>query len=427
MKFSEFGLPESLCAALEKSGITTPTPVQEKAIPFALEGRDIIASARTGTGKTLAFTLPLLARMEADPEANTLVLVPTRELATQVQAVMKPLLRVLNLPAPCVLIGGVAIGPQVAELRRNPRVIIATPGRLIDHQQNGKLRLNNIRCLVLDEADRMLDMGFMPQVRNVLKHIPQLERQTLLFTATLPTDLRKIIQEFMKKPEQIMVDPTSTTAATIEQKMLNVNQDAKSNALLEAVNAQPESILVFARTKRRTDRIASFLDKYGVKVDRIHGDRSQGQRQRAIDAFRSGRVRVLVATDIAARGLDIPLVELVINYDLPEAKEDYVHRIGRTGRAGATGEALSFVAPDELRQWAEISGTKPPAQTKFVPFQGKKRGPGGGRGARNRGFARARARNSGASSNSQGAGRGGNGGGQHRHHNQNRSHSHFAQ
>jgi superfamily II DNA/RNA helicase len=364
MNFRELGLAEKLCIALEKSGIHSPTPVQEKAIPFGLAGRDLIVSARTGTGKTLAFSLPLVTRLVADPRATALVLVPTRELATQVNTVLAPLLRASGLGAPAVIIGGVAMGPQIAMLRRNPRVIIATPGRLIDHIQSQKLRLDSLRTLVLDEADRMLDMGFLPQVRNILKVVPR-ERQTLLFTATLPVDLKQMIKDLMREPEQIFVDPPSTTAVTIEQRMLEVPQDRKQNALLDAVNNAEESVLVFARTKRRTDRISHFLSQYGVENDRIHGDRSQGQRQRALDSFRSGRVKVLVATDIAARGLDIPLVELVVNFDLPEQKDDYVHRIGRTGRAGAKGEALSFVAPDEKALWAEITGTRKPGSPAY--------------------------------------------------------------
>jgi ATP-dependent RNA helicase RhlE len=364
MNFRELGLAEELCLLLEKSGITIPTPVQEKAIAPGLAGRDLIVSAQTGTGKTLAYSLPMVTRLEADSSSTALVLVPTRELATQVHQVLGPLLRTMGLNHPCVIIGGVAMGPQFVALRKNPRVIIATPGRLIDHIQNGKLRLDSVKTLVLDEADRMLDMGFLPQVRNVLKVVGP-NRQTMLFTATLPTDLKKMIQDLMKNPEQIFVDPPSSTKASIEQRMLEVNQDQKNNALLDALKDKQETVLVFARTKRRTDKIAQFLTQYGVRNDRIHGDRSQAQRQKAIDSFKAGRINVLVATDIAARGLDIPLVELVVNFDLPETKDDYVHRIGRTGRAGAEGIALSFVANDEHGQWAEINGAqRKPGQPK---------------------------------------------------------------
>ncbi len=357
MKFIDLGLPQGLCDSLQKAGIDSPTPIQEKAIPLALTGRDIIASARTGTGKTLAFSLPLLVRLSQDKGANALILVPTRELAVQVQTVLRPLMHGLQLPPPCLLIGGVALGPQSQALRNRPRVIVATPGRLIDHLRNGKLAMSAVRVLVLDEADRMLDMGFAPQVRTILRHLTG-ERQTMLFTATLPPDLRQLTKDLLRDPQQVFVDPPSSNNTLIEQKMLEVLADGKQNALLEAVRTEVESVLVFARTKRRTDRVAQFLQSYGVRTDRIHGDRSQAQRQKAIESFREGRVKVLVATDIAARGLDIPQVELVINFDLPEQRDDYVHRIGRTGRAGAQGEALSFVTPEENQQWAIISGRR---------------------------------------------------------------------
>jgi ATP-dependent RNA helicase RhlE len=283
-------------------------------------------------------------------------MVPTRELAVQVHSVIAPLLKHAGLPSACILIGGVSYAPQMAGLRKKPSVIIATPGRLLDHLQQG-FKLDTLRTLVLDEADRMLDMGFAPQVMSILRYVPA-DRQTMLFTATISSDLQKIIRNLLRNPEQVAVDAPSTANADIDQKTFHVSQDGKNNALLDIVNKRLNSILIFARTKRRTDKIATFLETYGVKAERIHGDRSQSQRQRAIDSFRSGRVKILVATDIAARGLDIPLVELVGNFDLPEGRDDYVHRIGRTGRAGAKGEALSFVCPDENKQWAEISGAK---------------------------------------------------------------------
>jgi ATP-dependent RNA helicase RhlE len=288
-----------------------------------------------------------------------LVLVPTREIAIQVQNVMGPYLREMGLYSPALVIGGVSFGPQIQALRRNPPVIIATPGRLNDHLSEGKLKLRHVTALVLDEADRMLDMGFLPQVRQVLRHLSE-DRQTLLFSATMPPDLKSACRELLRDPEQISVDSPNTANVDIEQRMQEVDMKGKQDALLEALNAQTESVLVFARTKRRTDRVAEFLENYGMRAERIHGDRSQMQRQNAINLFRSGKVKVLVATDIAARGLDIPLVELVVNYDLPEAKEDYVHRIGRTGRAGAKGVALSFVTPEERGHWASITGQKRP-------------------------------------------------------------------
>jgi superfamily II DNA/RNA helicase len=357
MKFLELGLPESLSAVLRKSGIDTPTPIQEKAIPLALQGKDLIASAKTGTGKTLAFSLPLLARLVTDPKASAMILVPTRELADQVLKVLRPFMAELKMGEPCLLIGGVSFGPQVAALRRGPRVIVATPGRLIDHLQNGQLKIGHVRALVLDEADRMLDMGFAPQVRAIAKHLPT-TRHTMLFTATLPEALQAMLKELVKDPVKVFVDPPSTTNTDIEQRHQEVHGDQKNNLLLDSLNGINGSALIFCRTKRKADRVGSFLRDYGIKAEVIHGDRSQGQRTRAIDGFRKSTVKVLVATDIAARGIDIPQVELVINYDLPEVREDYVHRIGRTGRAGAKGVALSYVTPEERNHWDYLQGRR---------------------------------------------------------------------
>jgi ATP-dependent RNA helicase RhlE len=357
VKFQALGLPEKLSIALEKSGITEPTAIQNAAIPVVLSGRDLISSARTGSGKTLAYTLPVITRLLADNRKSALVLVPTREIGVQVQQVMQPYLRALEIPPAALIIGGVSFGPQIQSLKRRPPVIIATPGRLNDHLSQGKLRLDHVEALILDEADRMLDMGFLPQVRQIVKHLRP-ERQTLLFSATMPTDLARACKEMLREPERIAVDSPNIANVDIEQRMQEVDTDGKQDALLETLGTITESALIFARTKRRTDRVAHFLEEYGVKAERIHGDRSQAQRQKAIEQFRGGKVKVLVATDIAARGLDIPLVELVINYDLPEAKEDYVHRIGRTGRAGAQGVAISFVTPEERGHWASISGQR---------------------------------------------------------------------
>lgn len=380
MTFHEFGLSENLIEALAGDSIEIPTPVQEQAIPVALSGKDVIVSARTGTGKTLAYGLPVVTHLVANPGKSALVLVPTRELAVQVHGVLAKLLKAERMGFPVLLIGGVSYSPQIMGLRKKPAIIVATPGRALDHLQSGSLDLSQIQALILDEADRMLDMGFIPQVRSLLKKIPT-DRQTLLFTATVPKDLRSVIRDLLRDPTQIFVDPPSTTNVSIEQKMIDVDQNAKFDALLNAVNEAEESVLVFSRTKRRTDKVAQYLDSFGVKTERIHGDRSQAQRQKAIDMFRRGKVKVLVATDIAARGLDIPLVELVVNFDLPGGKEDYVHRIGRTGRAGAKGVALSFVSPEEKALWAYVCGkgkSVPP------PDYGDRRGgrrPGGRPGA----------------------------------------------
>ena len=380
MTFQELGLPESICLALSQAELTIPTAVQEKAIPFALEGKDLISSARTGSGKTLAYSLPMITRLAANERATALVLVPTREIGVQVQSVLQPYLKALKMQAPLLIIGGVSYGPQIQGLKRQPQVIIATPGRLNDHLKTSKLRLDHVRILVLDEADRMLDMGFLPQVKQILKHLSS-DRQTMLFSATMPSDLKKVCQDILRDPEQVAVDSPNVANVDIKQLMIEIDGDGKNDALLTAVNSKTESVLVFARTKRRTDKVAQFLAGFGVNVDRIHGDRSQAQRQKAIDSFRTGRIKVLVATDIAARGLDIPLVELVVNFDLPDAKEDYVHRIGRTGRAGAQGEALSFVASNERGQWGYLTGVK---GAKQMPHPRPQNTRGGGRRPENR-------------------------------------------
>jgi superfamily II DNA/RNA helicase len=359
MKFQALGLPEKLCAALTQNGISDPTAVQEGAIPVVLSGRDLLSSAKTGSGKTLAYALPTITRLLNAQGKSALVLVPTREIGVQVQQVMETYLRALGMPPATLIIGGVSFGPQIQNLKRRPPVVIATPGRLNDHikQAGGKFKLDHFQALILDEADRMLDMGFLPQVRQIVQHLPR-ERQTLLFSATMPSDLARACKEMLNEPERVAVDAPNTANADIEQRAQDVESNGKQDALLEALGGVKESALVFARTKRRTDRVAQFLEDYGVKAERIHGDRSQAQRQKAIDNFRKGKVKVLVATDIAARGLDIPLVELVINFDLPEMREDYVHRIGRTGRAGAQGVALSFVAPEERGHWASLTGER---------------------------------------------------------------------
>jgi superfamily II DNA/RNA helicase len=374
--FQALGLPESLCRILTENNLLEPTAVQAGAIPIALEGRDVISSARTGSGKTLAYCLPTLVRLSANKNSCALVLVPTREIAVQVQSVLQPYLRAMGMSPAALIIGGVSMGPQIQNLRRNPHVIVATPGRLNDHLRGGRNKLENVTTLVLDEADRMLDMGFLPQVKQILQHISK-TRQTLLFSATMPGELKKICDALMNDPARVAVDAPNTANVDVEQRMIEVSSDGKQDALLEALKNETESVLVFARTKRRTDRVAQYLEGYGIRVDRIHGDRSQGQRQKAIDGFRSGRVKVLVATDIAGRGLDIPSVALVINFDLPEMREDYVHRIGRTGRAGEKGIALSFVAPEDRGHWASITGQKkegaPAGRSRAQPQRGQQR------------------------------------------------------
>lgn len=352
--FSTLQLPEELAQALTAMDFSTPTPIQAQAIPIALAGKDIIATAQTGTGKTAAFCIPMIARMLLDPEACAVILSPTRELALQTEDVLRKLTRFTPEIRSVLLIGGASMIPQLRALDRGPRIIVATPGRLIDHLERRSVELNLASILVLDEADRMLDMGFAPQLNQILRYLPKV-RQTLLFSATFPPEAQKLAGKYLNQPERVTVGVVAAPAPKIRQAAISTSSQEKNNVLLDQLNKREGAVLVFARTKRRTDRIAHYLNQYGHAVTFIHGDRSQGQRNMAIAGFRSGRFRILVATDIAARGLDIPQIAHVINYDLPEVPEDYVHRIGRTARAGADGEAISLVAPEERQQWQRIA------------------------------------------------------------------------
>lgn len=351
--FSELTLSPSLEKALAAMNFTIPTPVQAQAIPVAMQGRDVIACAQTGTGKTVAFAIPMLSELLKSKDKTALILVPTRELAVQVTEVLRqltlhmPTMRVVNL------IGGMSMQPQLRALQKGCRVIVATPGRLLDHLDRRTANISKIAVLTLDEADRMLDMGFAPQLREIFKYLPN-EYQTLLFSATLPPNIIELTKNILENPAQVKIGEVSTAAPLIEQKMLEVKGEKKNDTVLDQINARKGSILIFARTQARTDRLCKYLEKYNVSVGRIHGGRSQGQRNRALEDFRSEAVRVLVATDIAARGIDIDHVAHVINFDLPQVAEDYIHRIGRTGRAGRSGEAISLVAPEERVLWREI-------------------------------------------------------------------------
>jgi superfamily II DNA/RNA helicase len=357
MSFSKIGVSNTLSDFLAKKGIETPTPVQEQAIPLAASGKDILVSAQTGTGKTYAYSLPLLSKLSENPALNLLVLVPTRELAQQVGDVIAEANRALKISPPAVLVGGLSFAFQASRLRQKPRVVVATPGRLMDHLRQRTTRLNEFSFLVLDEADRMLDMGFLPQVREICKALPS-ERQTLLFTATITPSEQKKMLEFLKNPERVFVDPPSTMASTVELKMETIASDDKVDRLVDLLANAATSALIFVRTKRRADRVADSLQNAGIDCDVLHGDRSQAQRQRAVQRFKQEDVRVLVATDVASRGLDIPAVGMVLNLDPPETREDLVHRNGRTGRAGAKGESITFIAPEELPQWKYLTGEK---------------------------------------------------------------------
>ena len=352
MTFETLGLSPALLRALAETNYTTPTPIQAQAIPAGLEGRDVLGAAQTGTGKTAAFGLPLLQRLakETPPKGprkpRALVLVPTRELAVQVADSLKAYGRHMRLNV-TMIFGGVGMQPQIDNLRRGVDILVACPGRLLDHLDSGHAKLDAIEMLVLDEADRMLDMGFLPSIKRVLARVPK-QRQTMLFSATFEPRIRQLAMEFLDRPVEVQVAAQNTIADTIVHRVHPVDSSRKRDLLVDILAARhTDRVLVFGRTKHGCNRLAEQLDKAGLPSVAIHGNKSQAQRQKALDAFKAGRARILVATDVAARGLDIPDLPLVINHDLPMVAEDYVHRIGRTGRNGATGEALSLVAPEE--------------------------------------------------------------------------------
>ena len=331
----------------------TPTPIQVQAIPLALEGKDIIGSSQTGTGKTAAYAIPALIHLMKCPQKTALFLAPTRELAQQIEDVWRELTRFIPDMRSVTLIGGTSMMPQFRGLARNPRLIIATPGRLNDHLERGTAKLSQTDYMVIDEADRMLDMGFAPQLAQIQKYLPAL-RQTLCFTATWSSDVDKLARKFLKNPAHLQIGAVAKAANNIDQSLVKTTIPMKNETLLDELKDRKGPILVFASTQIRTDRVAKFLSSYGVSVNRIHGGRPQGQRNTALTEFRNGRIQVLVATDIAARGIDVNDISYVINYDLPQTPEDYVHRIGRTGRAGATGRAVSFVTPEDRDHWFYI-------------------------------------------------------------------------
>jgi ATP-dependent RNA helicase RhlE len=357
MSFSSLGLSAELLRAIAEQGYENPTPIQVQAIPAILAGHDLMASAQTGTGKTAAFTLPLLQRLSVANGARggvrVLVLEPTRELAAQVAEAVRTYGR--HLPLRCAeVFGGVNINPQVAQLRAGVEVLVATPGRLIDHLQRRTVDLAGVEALVLDEADRMLDMGFLPAIERIVKHLPK-ERQTLLFSATFSDPIRGLAQRFLRAPQPIEVARRNAAAEAVSQRAYLVDAARKRELLAHLFESQNwQQVLVFTRTKHGADRLAKQLAKAGIEAAAIHGDKSQNARNRALAEFKSMAVRALVATDVAARGLDIDQLPHVVNFDLPHNPEDYVHRIGRTGRAGSSGEAISLVCADEHSQFAAI-------------------------------------------------------------------------
>ena len=358
MSFSTLGLSDPLLRAVTDKGYTTPSPIQAEAIPAVLKGHDVMAAAQTGTGKTAGFTLPLLHKLSkgslAKPnQARALVLTPTRELAAQIAENVEAYGKYLNLRS-AVVFGGVKINPQMMKLRKGADVLIATPGRLLDLHQQNAIAFDQLEVLILDEADRMLDMGFIHDIRRILKTLPK-QRQNLMFSATFSDDIRQLAKTIVNNPVEISVTPRNSAAVSVTQWVHPVDKDQKRRLLAELIKKHNwEQVLVFSRTKHGANRIAEFLDKNNIQAAAIHGNKSQGARTRALADFKSGNVRVLVATDIAARGLDIEQLPQVVNVDLPEVAQDYVHRIGRTGRAGATGQAISLVSADEIHLLQDI-------------------------------------------------------------------------
>jgi ATP-dependent RNA helicase RhlE len=343
--FAELGLSQKCLAALEREGFEAPTPIQAQAIPPALQGKDVVGSAATGTGKTLAFVLPILERLEGKHGTRALILAPTRELALQIHEQVERFRHGHHLRA-AVVIGGVGMTPQTQAFAKGSEIIVATPGRLNDHLDSGTARLDQVEILVLDEADRMLDMGFLPQLKRILKHVPR-GRQSLLFSATMAGEVAAFARENLRNPVRVEVARSGTTSERATQQVFLVGQEEKTALLLALLEEDALSTLVFTRTKRRADRVAKDLARGGHKVAVIHADRSQGQRRAALQGFKDGQYRVLVATDIAARGIDVAEIGHVVNFDLPHVPEDYVHRIGRTARMEASGRASSFASPEE--------------------------------------------------------------------------------
>jgi len=374
MSFDTLGLAPEIVRAVKAKNYETPTPIQAKAIPAILEGKDLIGCAQTGTGKTAGFTLPILHRLQGgkSPSLRVLVLVPTRELAAQVSESIKTYGRFMRLRS-AVVYGGVGYAPQIQALRNGIDILVATPGRLLDHMRQGYVKFNALEVLVIDEADRMLDMGFLPDVRTILKTLPT-QRQTLFFSATMPPEVQRLANEILKQPTVIEIARQGTTAKNVRQVVYPVDTPRKRDLLIHLIEKeQMGQVLVFTRTKHRADHLAGQLERTGKRVAAIHGNKSQSARTKALEAFRRGSIQVLVATNLAARGLDVKGISHVVNYELPEAPEDYVHRIGRTARAEAAGDAISLVAPHEREQLRDIErliGEKIP-QTTIEGFESR--------------------------------------------------------
>ncbi len=349
--FDQLGVSPSLLNILHRLKWATPTPIQAQAIPIALQGKDVVGIAQTGTGKTLAFSLPMLQRI-GTTGGKGLVILPTRELALQVDEVLHRVGRSLGLRT-AVLIGGASMGKQIEAIKKRPHIIVATPGRLIDLLQQKVVSLQETKVLVLDEADRMFDMGFAPQIKRIVELVPK-QRQTMLFSATMPPEIAKLAANYMQLPLRIEVAPPGTVAERVEQEMILVRKEDKAAMLQKLLAQYKRTVLVFTRTKHGAKKVTKVIQHMGHTAAEIHSNRSLNQRKAALDGFKSGRYRVLVATDIAARGIDVTNIELVLNYDLPDNPDDYVHRIGRTGRAGLKGHAISLATPDQKSDIRDI-------------------------------------------------------------------------
>jgi ATP-dependent RNA helicase DeaD len=352
MLFEDFDLPVSLRKSLNFIGFHEPTKVQRKAMPILLERKDLLVSAETGSGKTGAYLIPMVKHLIENPKDSGLILAPTRELAQQIAQFMKSLVHNDNRFYTCTLIGGQDIRKQFKALQKKPRIIVATPGRLTDHLNRNTAQIHKMNHLVLDEGDRMLDMGFEPQIREILKLLPK-DRHTSLFSATLDARVKALSKKYLNNPATLTLS-TPRPVSSIKQSVVQVDNDGKNECLLDELNTREGSIVVFLKTRRATDKVKKYLTEYGVSVDLIHGGRTQGQRNRALKDFKDGKTRVLCATDVAARGIDVPQVEHVINYDIPMQDEDYVHRVGRTARNGAEGEAITLVSPGEHNSWNQL-------------------------------------------------------------------------
>jgi len=369
MSFNSLGLSDALLKAISKKGYTTPSPIQQKAIPPVLEGKDALASAQTGTGKTAGFTLPILQLLSQGQHLRhrpirALILTPTRELAAQILSNIKEYSEFLDLRS-AVIFGGVNQNPQVSQLRQGVDILVATPGRLIDLQNQGLISLSKVEILVLDEADRMLDMGFLRDIERILKILP-IKRQNLMFSATFSKDIKKLAMGILHHPVQVEATPENTTVEAIIQKVFPTAKEKKTELIIKLISeGNWKQVLVFTRTKQGANKLTESMISAGIKTAAIHGNKGQGARTKALAGFKNGSLTALVATDIAARGLDIPLLPHVVNFELPNIPEDYVHRIGRTGRAGANGEAISLFSPDEtvfLRDIEKLIGIKLPKE-----------------------------------------------------------------